>query len=107
MNLEEIKKAVEAGRVVRWKNARYRVVKDQLGQFLIDCDGGSIVGLTWLDGVTLSGEPADFYIDEKAELVHVLERIRDMTNAEGQPIEMHREELRAIARTALSKLKEA
>lgn len=63
MTLEEIKAAVESGKIVRWSSSRYQVVKDRLGEWLITCQGGSTIGLTWQDGVTMNGEPQDFYIE--------------------------------------------
>lgn len=65
MTLNEIKHAVEAGHTVHWKNPGYRVIKDQSGQWLIQYGQGSRawwIGLTYLDGVTMNGEEADFYI---------------------------------------------
>jgi hypothetical protein len=62
MTLDEIKEAVDAGCDVYWCTARYGVVKDKLGQYLIECyDNGSCIGLTWSDGVTLNGREQDFY----------------------------------------------
>lgn len=37
------------------------------------------------------------------ELLHALQRIADMRDRDGNAIEMHRDELRAIARTAIAK----
>jgi ribosomal protein L30E len=62
MTLEEIKKAVESGKVVCWSNESYRVVKDKIGQWIITCYHGSTIGLTKQDGVTLNGQTEDFYI---------------------------------------------
>jgi hypothetical protein len=65
MTLQEIKAAVDAGRTVHWKNSGYRVIKDSLGRYLIGFDIGgrreNYSGLTHLDGVTMNGEPEDFY----------------------------------------------
>lgn len=63
MTLPEIKAAVEAGKVVCWKNANYQVVKDKLGEWLIHCSAGSAIGLTHQDGVMLNGAEEDFYIE--------------------------------------------
>lgn len=60
----EIKAAVEAGKKVYWQNKSYRVVKDRVGQWLILCDNGSAIGLTWTDGETLNGLPEEFIIEE-------------------------------------------
>jgi hypothetical protein len=63
MNLAEIQTAVLAGKTVHWKNPGYRVIHDRIGQWLIKCDwNGHCIGLTWADGVTMNGEPKDFFI---------------------------------------------
>ncbi len=61
MNLEQIKEAVQAGYQVHWKNENYRVIQDNLGTWLIVHSNGSCVGLTWVDGKTLNGEPEEFF----------------------------------------------
>lgn len=63
MKLNEIKAAVDAGKTVCWSNSGYRVIKDSKGQYLIKClMNNSMIGLTWMDGVTLNGEEKDFYV---------------------------------------------
>ena len=63
MTLEEIKAAVEAGHVVHWHNSAYKVVKDELGQWMLKCiDNGNCLGLTLGDGTTLRGQPEDFFV---------------------------------------------
>lgn len=63
MTLEEIKEAVEAGKKVYAGNESYEVIKDRIGQWWIRCvHNESCIGLTWRDGVTMNGEPEDFYI---------------------------------------------
>ena len=63
MTLEQIKKAVESGKPVHWSNSLYRVIKDEIGQWLIVCDSNQYcIGLTWRDGVTMNGKPEDFFI---------------------------------------------
>lgn len=64
MNLQEIKQAVESGKAVYWASRAYRVVKDDVGQWLIVCLNGSTIGLTWRDGVTLNGKPEEFFVAE-------------------------------------------
>ena len=70
MTLEEIKRAVEAGKTVHWFNDAYRVIRDSLGQWFICFEHGDgnrcglCIGLTWLDGVTLNGKPDDFFVAE-------------------------------------------
>lgn len=60
MTLAEIKSAVESGKHVYWQNAAYRVVRDDLGQWLI-VHRANVIGLTHDDGVTLNGKPFEFY----------------------------------------------
>lgn len=66
MTLKEIKAAVKAGKVVHWANSRYTVGCVLTGGvhecWFIACDGGSTIGLTWVDGVTLNGKPEEFFI---------------------------------------------
>lgn len=38
-SLEQMKKAVYKGARVHWKNARYTLLRDTLGRYLIECDG--------------------------------------------------------------------
>ena len=62
MTLEEIKAAVEAGHIVHWANKAYRVIKDNIGQWLIHCTiNDSYIGLTHADGVTLNGREDQFF----------------------------------------------
>lgn len=63
MNLQQIKDAVLAGKKVYWITPRYQVVHCD-GDFCISHTGGTSIGLTWRDGVTLNGEEADFKVDE-------------------------------------------
>ena len=63
MNLEEIKKAIEQGYSVKWSNDSYKVIKDNIGQYLIIYEpNGHAIGLFWADGKTLNGAEKDFYI---------------------------------------------
>jgi len=62
MNLSQIIAAIESGKIVHWANTSYRVIKDRLGRYLIQCVNGHCIGLTWLDGVTLNGKEQDFFI---------------------------------------------
>ena len=63
MTLDEIKRAVRAGKTVHWSNRAYRVVLDSVGQWLIVCDlNGYCIGLTWTDDVTMNGEPEQFFV---------------------------------------------
>jgi hypothetical protein len=63
MTLDEIKSAVDAGKVVHWKNYAYRVIKDRLDRYLILCVlNQDCTGLTHRDGVTMNGKPEDFFV---------------------------------------------
>ena len=63
MTLDGIKAAVDAGKIVYWKNEGYRVVKDNLGQYhIVFQHNANATGLTWTDGITLNGEPEEFFI---------------------------------------------
>ena len=64
MNLKEIQQAIEEGHTVCWSNDGYTIVKGDTGNYYIKHHGGNIIGLTWLDGVTLNGKECDFYIKE-------------------------------------------
>ena len=65
MTLSEIKQAVLAGKVVRWRNGAYEVIRDGVGQwFILCCLNGSLSSLTWSDGVTMSEKPEDFFVEE-------------------------------------------
>jgi hypothetical protein len=63
MSVEEIKTAVDAGKTVHWRNTLYRVIRDNLGQYLIFCAStNNYIGLTWRDGRTLNGKPEEFFV---------------------------------------------
>lgn len=67
MTLDEIKTAVRAGQQVCWSNRAYDVklyIKpDGEEHWVIHCNlNDYIIGLTWLDGVTMNGKPEDFFI---------------------------------------------
>jgi len=66
MKLDEIKKAVDEGKHVKWSNRLYDVVKDNLGQYFIICNRNNYAtGLTWTDEVTLNGRPSEFYVAKR------------------------------------------
>ena len=78
MNIAEIKQAVDSGHAVHWSNKGYRVIKDSIGQYLIEFHRtGHCIGLTWLDGVTLNGKERDFFTSARW---HVAELYRDYAN---------------------------
>ena len=63
MNLEEIKSAVKSGQTVHWANSNYRVIQSKGGGWLVICDDNQhCIGLTHRDGVTMNGEPEDFFL---------------------------------------------
>lgn len=63
MNLDQIKKAVDDGKTVNWKNAGYVVKKDRkTGKYYVMfLHNKSMVGLTDEDG-KLEGNASDFYV---------------------------------------------
>lgn len=61
MTLDEIKKAVNAGKTVRWCNKLYEVVKNN-GEYSIVCENGFTTGLTYKSTGQLIDRPSDFYI---------------------------------------------
>lgn len=64
MTLQEIKVATEDGKKVYWKSLAYQVIKDRIGQWLINCpSNGYCIGLTWQDGITLNGKEEDFFVN--------------------------------------------
>lgn len=67
MTLSEIKTAVESGKIVHWSSTYYTVIKDKIGQWLIKCDNGHCIGLTWTDEVTMNGKEEDFFIVPEKE----------------------------------------
>lgn len=65
MTLDEIKQAVQSGKAVYWANGNYRVLCDSIGQWLIHSKCNDCYwGLTHRDGVTVNGEPGEFFIVE-------------------------------------------
>ena len=64
MNLQEIKQAVDSGKVVHWSNVAYEVRKDNYtGQYNIKCLlNDHMIGLTWMDGTTMNGKESEFFI---------------------------------------------
>ena len=89
MTLEEIKAAVEAGKTVHWGTLAYRVIKDNLGQFLVQCPStGGCWGLTWADGKTLNGKPEEFFVAkdacEEVRRRELLDLARDRLERDGE-----------------------
>jgi len=68
MNVEEIKRAVDSGKRVYSGNKNYVVICDSIGQYLIKCTfNDSCIGLTWKDGVTLNGDPDEFWVESPSK----------------------------------------
>ena len=69
LTLDQIKQHVRDGKRVHWMNPAYTVILDSVGQWLIAYRHGhsnaNYIGLTWRDGVTMNGDPADFYLADK------------------------------------------
>lgn len=67
MKLEEIKRAVDAGVTIHWKNEGYRVICDDHGQYLVCHDSGSCVGLVDVHGDLVCSEgdyfPGDWDVE--------------------------------------------
>lgn len=63
MTLDEIKQAVDAGKVVHWKNDGYTVIRVGDNYLISFAYNDYAIGLTWLDGTTLNGKPDQFYLD--------------------------------------------
>lgn len=63
MNLQEIKAAVESGKTVYNGTQSYKVIKDDIGQWLIVCTFNDYCcGLTEVDGETLTDKPERFFL---------------------------------------------
>lgn len=67
MNINEIKHAIKNGKNVYWSNTAYKVIKDNIGQYLIHCTiNGHCIGLHGLKGTEyeniLNGKEEDFFI---------------------------------------------
>ena len=55
-NANDIRKAVDNGKVVYCDTDAYIVIKDSIGQYLIHfIDSDYYIGLTWMDKKTLNG----------------------------------------------------
>jgi hypothetical protein len=64
MTLNEIKKAVNSGINVYWKNKGYRVLMNEFQQYLIVYyPNNYAIGLTFTDGITLNGNEEDFFVE--------------------------------------------
>lgn len=96
MKLEEIKKAVDEGKIVHWANEAYKVIKDDVGQYFIRCTlNNDLIGLTWRDGVTLNGKEEEFFTktweycphcENEVELKNPVEKVRQRCPVCGEMI---------------------
>lgn len=67
MTLQEIKDAVNAGKIVYWVHEGYKVIRFGYNndyEYYIQFRTGNVLGLTHADGVTLNGDESEFYIAE-------------------------------------------
>lgn len=65
MNINDIKTAVDAGKIIHWANTGYIVRKDGLGQYLIVyLPNGSAIGLTNRAGTQINGAEGEFFIGD-------------------------------------------
>lgn len=62
MTLDEIKAAIDRGETVCWSHDGYEVQQWTNGLHIVCLHNGHAIGLTWLDGATMNGEPEDFYV---------------------------------------------
>ena len=69
MTLDEIKTAVDEGKIVCWKNPMYQVRKygkvapqSCVHYYVVCTANGDCTGLTWQDGVTMEYAEKDFFI---------------------------------------------
>ena len=73
MNIEEIKRAVDAGESVKWASDLYDVVKSKFGEYLIVCrPNGSTIGLHGQERYGrenhLNGDEDQFYLKQPRTL---------------------------------------
>ena len=65
MTLQEILQALQNNKIVHWSSDLYAVSGsgyDAQKCNVVFLPTNNMIGLTWLDGVTLNGEEKDFYI---------------------------------------------
>jgi hypothetical protein len=76
VDLQTICGSVIQGKTVHWSNENYVVIRDDIGQWMIQCvKNGHCIGLTWSDGSTLNGKEDDFYVAVTPE-----ERLQQLTS---------------------------
>ncbi len=84
-SLEEIQKAVENGTTVYWSSQAYRVIKDKIGQWLVEYHGNLPSGLPSYWGLTnikgeLSDIPEKFFSFNNSTLVDCEVKEVDMSD---------------------------
>lgn len=82
-NFENIKKSVDLGLIVHWKNDGYKVVKDKkLDNYYLEfTHTGNITGLFHLDGLNNEYQPEDFYLN-KGNCLDCIESIKKLIHEE-------------------------
>ena len=58
---KEIEKMVDDNKDIYWSNKRYKVIKDDIGQYLVTCQGG---GTICLNGHFWGKETSDDFFEE-------------------------------------------
>jgi len=67
MTLEQITTSLDDGHRVYWHSKDYEVLKNATGQLKIKCRrSNSCIDLVLNDGVTLNGDPEDFFVEAKS-----------------------------------------
>jgi hypothetical protein len=64
MKVQEIKKAVDEGKLVHWSSEGYTVVKNNNDYDIFCLSNNHRIGLTWVDGESLNGKEEDFYLSK-------------------------------------------
>ena len=68
MTLQEIKRAIEKGQTVNYRNSGIEVQKTNAGQYhIVTLSNNYRIGLTWSNGITVNGKPEEFFIQSKKE----------------------------------------
>ncbi len=62
MKADEIRKAVDAGKTVKWSNDGYEVQLWASGYEIVCLANDHAIGLTYRDNTTLNGKEEDFYV---------------------------------------------
>jgi len=90
MNAKEIKKAVESGKQVYWKNTDYEVKKGKYDWFLKHKPSGNLVGLYYIGGLgheILNEEEHEFFV--KGLITKLPESIKSVDDAKVFLLALH------------------